>query len=188
MRVLPLILALLLTACGGGVPAPSGLEALLARLEDGDAQALEPALRLLATAPGDTESRERLRAALRGLPLRRAQVEAVVAPADPELARELVAARAVGLAVTGDEVALAQAVAQAAARGDDWIHSAPALDRGAAVVRIRRLPPGDAFELVLHRGREPIKDAILRLECPAPAAASCAEPALTRTVLELLGQ
>lgn len=188
MRALPLILALLLTACGGSVPASSGLEPLLTRLEDGDAQALEPALRLLATQPGDTASRERLRAALNGLPLRRAQVEAVVAPSEPEMARDLAAARSVGLAVTGDEADLAQAVAQAAARADDWIRPASASDRSAAVVRLRRLPSGDAFELVLHRGREPVRDAIQRLDCPAPAPAACAEPALARIVLDLLGQ
>ena len=188
MRALPLILVLLLAGCGGGgAPStPSGLEALLVQVEDGDPQALEPALRAVASDRGNTEARDRLRAALVGLPLRRAQVAALVAPLEPDWARELTAARSIRLAVTADEEPLAQTVAQAVARGDDWIQPVPSSDRSATVARLRRLPPGDTFEIVLHRGREPVRDTIQRLDCGTDA--TCTATALAATIATLLSQ
>lgn len=183
MRRLSLILALFLAGCGGAPPAPSGLEALLVQLENGDVQVLEPALRAAAKESGNTEARLRLRTALSGLPLSRAQVETVVAPLEPEIARELVSARSLRLAITGDEPPLSQAIARTLARSDDWIIAVPDSDPAAIMVRIHRLPPGDAFALVLHRGREPVRDAVQRC-----ADQPCTESTLTTTILTLLAQ
>jgi hypothetical protein len=183
MRIWPLFLALLLTACGEAAPTSSGGgEAALAQLEDGDVRALEPALRLVAAHPADNEFRDRLRAALRGAPVRRAQVETSVAAVAPDLARDLAMERAIRLAVVGDE---AQAVAERVARADDWISPVAGAETGAVVLRIRRLPSGDAFELVLNRPRLPQIDAIRRLEC---GDAPCVDAALAETALVLMRQ
>lgn len=186
MRLFPLLLALALAACGAPAPAQHGLDGLLARLEAADAEALEPAVRALAAEPGNILAQDRFRAALAAVPVSRGQAERVLAPVFPGLAKDLVAERATRLSASAAEAPLAEAVLQAAARLDDWITPVPAGERTAPTVRIRRIAGGDAFELVLRRGHEPIKDAVRRVDCPAPV--SCAAPSLARVVLELLAQ
>lgn len=186
MRLFPLLLALALAACGAPAPAQHGLDGLLARLEAADAEALEPAVRALAAEPGNILAQDRFRAALAAVPVSRAQAERVLAPVFPGLAKDLAAERATRLSVSAAEAPLAEAVLQAVARLDDWITPVPG-ERTAPTVRIRRIA-GDAFELVLRHSHEPIKDAVRRVDCPAPAPVSCAAPSLARVVLELLAQ
>lgn len=93
------------------------------------------------------------------------------------------------LAVSAEgEPELAAAVARAVLRLDPAVTLASSGQPANALVRLRRVAPGDTFEVVTRRGRLPVVDAVRRLDCPPPAGISCAEPPLARLVVDLLAQ
>lgn len=93
------------------------------------------------------------------------------------------------LAISAEgEPELAAAVARAVLRLDPSVSLATAGQPAHALVRLRRIAPGDTFEVLTRRGRLPVVDAVRRLDCPPPAGVACAEPALARLVVDLLAQ
>lgn len=107
------------------------------------------------------------------------------AVADAEPSRQMQAHSHAGtrLVVVGEEPPLEAAVVRALGQA-----GVIAATDAATRLRLRRLPPGDAFEVVLAVRGEAVRDAIRRLDCPPPAVPDCAAPHLARIALDLLEQ